>query len=175
NVEIRQRLSAMQLQNGHVDEALKTLEPTDADPRLFRQKVQMLILTNRFDDAEKTVKSGLEKTPDSAELNGILMTIYAQTRQFPKAMELAEKTLARDPMNVAALYNRGFMRMQQAKPDLNGALEDLQKVKDRDPNHVDARFWLAAVYRERNEWDRAIRELDGALQLAPNNGRLRAK
>jgi tetratricopeptide (TPR) repeat protein len=65
---------------------------------------------------------------------------------------------------VEVLFTRGLLR--QYRHDFDGALEDLQRALERDPEHVAARSWRAAILMVRAEYPAASRECAALAQRA---------
>ncbi len=65
---------------------------------------------------------------------------------------------------VEILFTKALLR--QYRHDFDGALEDLQRALERDPAHVAARSWRAAILMVRAEYAAALRECEALAQHA---------
>jgi tetratricopeptide (TPR) repeat protein len=70
-----------------------------------------------------------------------------------------------DDLRYALLVNRGSMRLQRR--ELTDALADLQAAVQLEPRLFHAYTHLAEAFRQQGLWDRAIDQLDRAIDLRP--------
>lgn len=96
-----------------------------------------------------------------------------------KADQLFSKALAIDPTYADAYL--GMAEVQMSKTNygwtefpgktIRRALEFARKAVSIDPNHAQARSQLGYIYMRNGEYDLAIKELQAAIKLNPNNWR----
>ncbi len=82
---------------------------------------------------------------------------------FTKAISINEKM-------TDAYYNRAqiiLTRKDIPNPDINKAVEDLEKALELDPKFVDALFAMAAAYKKLGEYHKALEYLERLLQIEP--------
>ena len=102
----------------------------------------------RLDDAEKDLKAVLEKFPLDRVAWNNLGGIYWLAGKFPDALDAYGRTLAIDPEDLNAHYNR--MRVYRAMGDKkNAALADAAYRKYKDDETIRA---IAGDFRLRNPW-----------------------
>jgi hypothetical protein len=102
----------------------------------------------RLDDAEKDLKAVLEKFPLDRVAWNNLGGVYWLAGRFPDALDAYGRTLAIDPEDLNAHYNR--MRVYRALGDKkNAALADAAYRKYKDDETIRA---IAGDFRLRNPW-----------------------
>jgi hypothetical protein len=99
--------------------------------------------------------------PEDADAAAALAKRYfelANADGDPRYIGYAQAVLRRWPSDAPAevLYVRGLLR--QYRHDFQGALTDLARALDKDPQHFGARAWRAAIYMVRAEYAAASSE-----------------
>jgi tetratricopeptide (TPR) repeat protein len=155
------------------DEAIKVLDADPNNPQLQRQRIEILLTAGRNDDAEKAIRSALEKNPDSTDMLNLLAIASLTSRKYDQAATTLKKVLEIDPKNFTALYHFGLVRMQQPQPDLEESIKYLQQARDINVRNVEIRMTLAQAYRQRNDLDSAVNEIQAILDLVPANAQAR--
>jgi len=89
--------------------------------------------------------------------------------QLPQSMAALEEALAADPKNVPALTLKAKIAMGANRFDVAG--ECLQRAVAADPSSWYARFLLGFWYYLRDDWSRALAELNAAHKLNPRDAR----
>jgi len=67
----------------------------------------LLIARERFGEAAELFRRAIEQSPDDARYRADLGSVLPRLEQPRKALDALEAALARDPNNLAALYDRG--------------------------------------------------------------------
>jgi hypothetical protein len=102
----------------------------------------------RLDDAERDLKAVLAKFPIDRVAWNNLGSVYWLAGRLPEALDAYGKTLAIDPEDLNAHYNR--MRVYRAMGDRKNAdIEDAAYRKYKDDETIRA---IAGDYRLRNPW-----------------------
>ena len=169
-VPVQQRLAGLLAAQRRFDDALAVLNERNAeDPRVQKQRVEILIADNRFDEAEKALLADLQKAPDSPDLLTMLGVVLTGQRKFDEAEATLNKVLAGDAKHPVALHQRALVRLQKPIRDLDGAISDLQQVRELSPADPDVRIALSDAYRMKNQLPQAIAEMEAALKAVPMN------
>lgn len=172
--EVRARLVGALAQRGKFDAALKELEG-QTDVFFVRQRIEVLLAAGRRDQAEKVMVEAVQRFPDVQALRTLLTSVYIDTGRFEQATALVNEALKQNPKDLLALHNRALIRIRQPKQDVDGAIQDLEKIRGIEPAYVPARQLLADIHLYRHDRNRATFELEQALQVAPLDAGLRAK
>ncbi len=175
NVDIVLRLAGVLMLQKRPDEALKVMDVDLDDPRLWRQRVELLLSLGRSTDAEQVALASLSRNPKSAETLSLLAFIYLKQNRFAESAARTEQALSLDPGNAAAHYFRGLILLSQPKPDLDEALRELQLVRQQNPANADVRLNIADAYLRKGDADGAVRELESAAQAVPGDKRIRQR
>jgi tetratricopeptide (TPR) repeat protein len=175
--QVRRQLVAMMAQQGKYDDALRELDDAPpGDPIFVRQRVEVLINAGRKDEAEQAIRKAMAEMPQVRELGILLATLYIDSGRFDEAAAEVDKALAKDPNDVAALYYRAAVKLRRTQNrDVAGAVSDLQKVRQIEPNNVPSRVLMADAYTASGSRQKALVELEDALRLAPLNTDVRRR
>lgn len=162
-------------QRNEPDEALKLLEPMVETDQIREERVQILLAANRAMEAEPIVRDLLNRNPNSPVYQQQMLEIEGDEGKIDALVADTTAMLAKNPKDDNAMYYRGMAKMRKATPDLDGAMHDFQTVIDDDPTNVQARYLLSDIYRQRNDWDSAISQVQQALSAQPGNKAVRVK
>jgi tetratricopeptide (TPR) repeat protein len=110
------------------------------------------------------------KDPDWAHAAGLVLALTAaKGKHWVAAIEAADRVLAIDPENTAALLLRAESRLED-KRNAEGALDDFNRVLELDPGNLDAEVSKAATllhlerFEEAAEIIRSLEEHSGELE-----------
>ncbi len=175
--EVRRQLVVALAQQRNFDEALKVLSEGAADEPIFiRQRIDILIAAGRQQEAEQVARERLQSMPQLASaLRPVLATLAIDGGRFDVAAAEVETMLAADQQDPRALYLRALIYTRKPDRDLEGAMADLEKVHQIDPNNVPSRLLMADVFFARGMYQRAMSELEEGLRSAPQNVGLRRR
>jgi tetratricopeptide (TPR) repeat protein len=172
--ETQIKLANLLISQKKLDEAIKVLDGNNpSDSRVAKRKVDVLLASNRPDDAEAALDQALKANPSSLDLLQLAAGVHITSGKFDRAEQRLNRALEIDQANATTHYYVGLMRMSQPKPDLRAAIEHLEKARASPTMGIEARFALADVLRRRENQDAAIRELEDALKAQPSNRRVR--
>jgi tetratricopeptide (TPR) repeat protein len=107
------------------------------------------------------------KDPDAAAALAQRYFELANAEGDPRYVGYAEAAVrgwAGADAPVEILFTKALLR--QYRHDFDGALEDLQRALERDPAHVAARSWRAAILMVRAQYPAALRECEALAQHA---------
>jgi len=140
------------------------------DPKSVDGHYQMARLNEKLKQFRKAL-SGYNKVvelkPDHKEALAHLGRIYLWANNDDKAMEYAEKSLSLDAQFADALVVRAGAYVRQSNISL--ALNDVQSVLHKTPDHLAGLSMLARIYLIQNQPDKAEALLLGAHQRKPES------
>ena len=90
--------------------------------------------------------------------------------ELDEAMLDYTKAISINQKMTDAYYNRAqivLTRKDIPNPDINKAVEDLEKALELDPKFVDALFAMAAAYKKLGDYHKALEYLERLLQIEP--------
>jgi tetratricopeptide (TPR) repeat protein len=131
-----------------------------------------------IDAAERAVRLA----PNSSEAHRLLGDLLGQVipyvfgggmRYGPRSTHELDRALDLDPRNVDAHIARAtsyFFTPSAFGGDKQKALYHLGKALEIDPNSDTAHLWMAQVYADLKQKDRAVSELNAALRINPSRG-----
>jgi len=90
-----------------------------------------------------------------------------EKKDFDKAIELLDKTIADNPEMVPAYVLRGFAH--GAKDNLDAAIKDFSKAIDLNPEDEHILLVRAATYQQKKDYDRAIEDYSEVVRRNPND------
>jgi tetratricopeptide (TPR) repeat protein len=135
---------------------------------------------NRPEYLNKAVQyyqEALKLDPNAGQVYEELTELYAATNRFRDAITLAEETLKKNPDQVDArrMLGRIYLKMIQT-PDnkineeyLKKAIEQLQKVVEKEPKDADSWVTLGRLYRVSNNSVEAEKAFNKAIEAEPDN------
>jgi tetratricopeptide (TPR) repeat protein len=125
--------------------------------------------------AVKYYQEALKLDPSSPMIADELTDLYVHLNRLQDAITLAEDMLKKDPDNVNARRILGsvYLRMAQSGRDadasLQKAIEQYQKITQKDPNDADSWTTLADLYNAANNSTEAEKAFKAALKADPAN------
>jgi len=174
--EIVSRLAAFYASQRRFDDAIKLLNSSQETRLLQGQLVEILVQAGRLPEAEAALNKMIVANPKDSGLQAVLGFVYMNTNRTDRALEALNRALDADPRNAKALFWRGYLRLvKQQPPDYDEAIKDLGAAKTLDKRDANACMMLADALRQKNRWDDAIREIEGAMRLMPGNKDIRMK
>ena len=150
-------------------EALDTLAPAKDQPTIRAKYVDLMLGLNRAPEVEAELLAELKARPDAPQAGNLLAHVYAAQGKFDTALDVANRTLAANPKDLAAYYVRGTTLAERPHPDLDGAARDLAVYRQAFPNNVQGRTALAAVLMAKRDVEGAAKELEAAVAIAPDD------
>jgi hypothetical protein len=149
--------------------------PAHSAPYVPKDDAQVLErLPGRRDDPAmaqlRQLRAGLAASPEDPDAAAALAQRYfelANAEGDPRYVGYAEAAVrpwSAGDAPVEILFTKALLR--QYRHDFDGALDDLQRALERDPAHVAARSWRAAILMVRAEYAAASRECEALAQHA---------
>lgn len=148
-----------------------TEEPVH-DLRMLRRLIECQVRQNKFSEADAKLTEALRQRPDNAEV--LVLSGYSLLRQgqSSQASEIFHRVLEKNPQHIDALYFRAISHFTLLG-NLEQAAGDLQSLKKIKPDKLEGRLLLARVYRLLRKPVETTNEYRQALQVAPDDVRLR--
>ncbi len=168
NAELRAELAACYLEANRLDAALVQLkEAARLDPTAGRHYDvgRVLLLQQKYDDADAPFRQALALRPEFAEAMYGLAVVYHGQNKLEDAIELYQESLKRDPDNVAAHYNLG--RAFAARGQNDRAIQSYQKAIELAPEDADSRQALARAFVMVNQVSEAMYQYRRTLEIDP--------
>ena len=125
---------------------------------------QLRFNQKRLDEVEKYYRQALDVYPASGDALSGLVNIYAQRKDFPKALSLVQAQITQVPNNSTFYMLQGELQLQSQ--DAGKAEQSFQKAIDLDKNNISAFLLLARVQTSRGEVQQAI---DGYNRAGPQS------
>jgi tetratricopeptide (TPR) repeat protein len=183
--EVFEELADLYVQSGRLRDAITEAEdllrqhPENLEARRMLGRIYTRLIgdTQQGKVAEGMLKNAVEQYQKITEADAkdaeswvILGRLYRIQRDSVAAEKAYNAALEADPENEDALT--GLALLYSDLGDTQKAIEKLRAATDKNPNeHLLAA--LAGAYEQTRDFDKAAVALQRALQLAPDNGRLK--
>ncbi len=95
-----------------------------------------------------------------------VLDMYTDTDQYENVVEMAHKILAIDHDNTHVRRSLGFAYYKRGQPE--SALDEFTITLRQDPGDSYSAFYMARIYLEQGEYDRAHRAVEHALKIDPD-------
>ncbi len=122
--------------------------------------------TGRLDEAEQTLKQGLEADPDSDALTAALVALYDETN-YAAANELAETIARQKPDDLEA--QRIYLRSLVMLGDSDRAVPLGQKLLSQSPHDADLLNLNGVLEKKAGDYEAARKHLEEAVALDGND------
>ena len=169
NAHLRAELAACYLEANRPADALSQLnEAVRLDPTAGRHYDvgRVLLILQRYSDAETSFRKALALKPAFAEaLYGLAVVRHGQ-RNLDEAIELYGRALGADPLNVAGHYNLG--RALAERGQLDRAVQSYQRAIELAPEDADAHQSLARALVMQNQLSEAVYRYRRTLEIEPD-------
>ena len=141
NLAIRLRLVSAMVQAKQFAAAIQRLDAAnaDADPRIVRQRLEILIAQGDLASAEKEIRTALGAR-DAADLRNLMASVLIDTGRAAEAIPEIERALRLDRGNETARYLEALALYRQRPPRIPEAIEKLDKLKNFNPRNVQTRL-----------------------------------
>lgn len=111
-------------------------------------------------------RAQLEMDTFNINLASRLVDLYTDADRYEQVLTAAEQILNAAPLNSHVRRSLGFAYYKLGKP--LAALNEFHIALRQDPSDTYSAFYLARIYLEQDEYDRACREIDSALRINPD-------
>ncbi len=109
----------------------------------------------------------LDKKPQQKVTRNTLATAYLTTKQYDKALDLAERWKAKDVNDIQAYILAGSVYLQQK--DLDRAKREYQQILSFDENHIGARLALIDIAYQDKDFSVVKTSLEEILTIDPSH------
>lgn len=165
-----------QLRAGDLHEALEQADAAIAQfPKhasFYALKAQILLRSNRSDEALATVQRALVVDTEDALSHWVRGLIYQQRSDYTRALADFTRALALDDDNptlkIQATGNRGMVLVDLGR--YSEALDDLNRAIEARPNAYAERQFRAQAYLATQRASAARTDIDALLQMHANDG-----
>ncbi len=122
---------------------------------------------------ERLLLKTTDLNPASVKAHAKLGLLYVQNKDFPEAVKQYTKVSELDPKYTDAFFNLGYL--YAVTKDYEKAEKAYQRVTELKPDYLDeALFNLAMIQNRLGKKDESIANLEKALELNPQNERVKS-
>ncbi|MDI1243023.1 MAG: tetratricopeptide repeat protein [bacterium] len=156
-----------------------TLTAADSDPQNFAAQMKagdMYAQIGRFEKAVEYYKRGVVINPSNFQANVVLGNALFDSQQFEEAEAYYSKALQINPNDANARTDLGTTYVERPKPDYQRAIEEFQRARQADPNHLPSLYYLGIATLRKGDRDGAKKILADLEKAGPTSdlvGRLR--
>jgi tetratricopeptide (TPR) repeat protein len=140
--------------------SLSAEHPEDVEVR--KERVQLLILNHRIDEAGALDKEILKKSPHDSGALVLSAQIDVQLKRYDSALNSLQEVLKSSPSNASAHYYLGVVYQQRS--ELQNAETEWEKAVQLQPGLIQGWKALATLAAQKNDWQRV--EMIGAKMKA---------
>ncbi len=171
--KIRFYLAAIYEEMGKRTEAIENFSRIPAESQYFGESVvhaaYLLKQEKKLDAAIDVVKEGLAKRQDVAQFYSIYASLLDEKGDYKKAASVLADGGQKFPDNIQLQFFLGTI--QDRMGDKRKVVEQMKKVIEMDPNHVQGLNYLAFTYAEsNNNLEEAEKLVRRALEIEPHDG-----
>jgi predicted O-linked N-acetylglucosamine transferase (SPINDLY family) len=159
------KLGELSLALEHIESALTF--KTDAESQLL--KAEVLTALGDVDSAQCLLDRMEPTTSENCELRKDLLeaVLLTKSRRWSEGIAMAAAIVEKKPLEALAYFTLAFA--QHEGYSLSNALENYKRAVEIDPAFVEAWNNLGAVYRQLGQFDDALKSLEVARKIDPEN------
>ncbi|MEQ1764503.1 MAG: tetratricopeptide repeat protein [Pyrinomonadaceae bacterium] len=156
-----------------------TLTAADSDPQNFAAQMKagdMYAQIGRFEKAVEYYKRGVVINPANFQANVVLGNALFDSQQFEEAEAYYAKALQINPNDANARTDLGTTFVERPTPNYGRAIEEFQRARKADPNHLPSLYYLGIATLRKGDRDGArkiLADLEKAGSTSDLVGRLR--
>jgi len=138
--------------NGAVPEVQAAIDKARQNPKDFDAQMKAAELyyqIQRFEGAIEFLKNANELQPDNVEVMVNLGNAYFDAGRYEDAEKSYAKALTKKSDDLNVRTDLGLTFIFRDKPDYDRAIQELKRVLDVDPNHVQALQNLTVAYTKK--------------------------
>jgi len=120
--------------------------------------------------AESAFQKATELKADYAPAHYQLALVYQQQDRLDDAISKMESVARANQMDVGVAFQLGLLYLRRSgEGDLERAENAFGQAVTLAPSYSDAHWFLASIYEQRKEFDKAIEQVEKVLELNPDN------
>jgi tetratricopeptide (TPR) repeat protein len=180
SVEALLKLAECMQYQGRASDALAVLDPGLSNFAIRAKYTELQLgMPDGAKQADFEVSEAMKAQPGNRGLTNLMLEVcYAEALQgIPgkreQGIKLADDSLNADHSNVYACLWRAKLLTASANPDMDAAATDLTHFLDAVPGSAEAHMMYARILDAKRDRDGAIRELQSAIKLAPQEKSVR--
>ena len=156
-----------------------TLQKADTESQNFAAQMEagdMYAKIGRFEKAVEYYKRGVVINPSNFQANIVLANALFDSQQFEEAEAYYAKALQINPNDANARTDLGTTFVERPNPNYDRAIEEFQKARKADPNHLPSLYYLGIATLRKGDREGARKILADLEKAGPTSdlvGRLR--
>ncbi len=158
------------VQSGDVEQARTLLDKSDqlmAETAEDLTRLGLLKLSLNDVSGITKLELALDKKPEQKFTRQTLATAYLSTKQYDKAIELAQRWKAENAQDAQAYMLEGSVYLQRG--DFDQAKQQLSQILQFEPTSLPAQMGLAQLAIQQRDYQQAKQYLDKVLALQPDH------
>ncbi|QDK36272.1 tetratricopeptide repeat protein [Bdellovibrio sp. NC01] len=171
--KVRFYLGAVYEETHQGDKAVREFKKIPATSTFFGEATvhaaYLLKGMNKLDEAVEVISKGLAERNDQPQIYAMYASLLDEKNDFKGAAKVLEQGLAKFPDNAQLRFYFGTINDRLGKKDV--VVNEMKKVLELDPNHVQGLNYLAFTWAEMNQnLPDAEKLARRALELEPQDG-----
>ncbi len=152
-----------------IDQFQRLIKEYPEFSRSYRSLAETYIWIDDLESGRSFFASIIEENPDNAYAYYGLARLNFQNAEYDSALKNLRLCIKREPQFVDAYgpYG-GFTQVYQTKGDLDGAIPFFNTLLDSFPENPCIYYALGRTYQKKFDWDKAIENLQKAVELDSN-------
>ena len=124
------------------------------------------VLNNEYKLAFDSLQKALKIAPDSREVIRAMARVYAAQKDNKNAEDQYNKILSKNPNDLDVRSDLGDLMLFAG--NVQRAEREYMELRRRAPNNPASYVKLSALYSMQKKWDRAMNEMEHAVQIQPD-------
>jgi len=171
--KVRFYLAAVYEEMGVIEDAIREYRKVPSASNYYGESIvhaaYLLKGSNRVNEAIEVVSIALKERQDQPSIFAMYASLLDEKADYKEASRILQLGLERFPKNAQLRFYNGTMYDRLGKKEM--VIDEMQKVLEIDPNHVQSMNYLAFTWAEMGiKLDGAEELARKALQLEPQDG-----
>lgn len=146
----------------------RTITPDDhVEIQKILRRVEMLLSTNDFENAEKLLVEALAFDPDDEEVNSLLAFVYMKRKKYTKAESIYVHLVELDVQDPSIYGN--LAKVLEAQENYDQAARAYKEAIKRDPHNAARYYQLGLLLLRIESIGEAIEALENAVRFDTRN------